>query len=374
MMKFGFKKIGCLLFTLLFVITSSGFNSGALASSNELETVSEYIVTNPYVYPITPLTTPVKWKSFQSHDEMIEACQIPDDVLHNLTTPQLVKACLDYPLSGDVLQYNSYDTGFQSQYRSFNGLQELFKRQNFASELTKLFLSLDLSDLTETEFLPSYKFRFINVLISQDAVVDALTNNEKEAILAKSQSLQDNIRNKYQNIFVQDDIANASQRIASSMVDTSSPITPYDYSTTVQTQKGTDVPAIKVTTELSSEDYQEALNWINTTYPNATILRNPTKKYNCHSYAWYSQSSSNTIWIDRPNQRTWWEDGSWVRTTSSPVRGMKVDYYSSDHSAIVYNASIYDSKWGANCLVRHTPSYCPYSSSTRHFYDAGDWS
>ena len=33
-------------------------------------------------------------------------------------------------------------------------------------------------------------------------------------------------------------------------------------------------------------------------YENSTLKGPPTKKYNCHSYAWHLQDSSNTYWID----------------------------------------------------------------------------
>ena len=35
-------------------------------------------------------------------------------------------------------------------------------------------------------------------------------------------------------------------------------------------------------------------------FPSVVELREPTMSYNCHSYAWYSQSENNIYWIDEP--------------------------------------------------------------------------
>ncbi len=46
-------------------------------------------------------------------------------------------------------------------------------------------------------------------------------------------------------------------------------------------------------------------------YPNAEKLSEPTYRYNCHSYAWYSQDTeTNDLWIDYPSQ--FYEDGSYI--------------------------------------------------------------
>ncbi len=48
-------------------------------------------------------------------------------------------------------------------------------------------------------------------------------------------------------------------------------------------------------------------------------------KYNCHSYAWYSQMASNPYWM--PDPSPYWEDGSYVKTTpaigSVPANNLK---------------------------------------------------
>ncbi len=100
--------------------------------------------------------------------------------------------------------------------------------------------------------------------------------------------------------------------------------------------------------------------------------------YNCHSYAWYNQSTSNTIWIDTPNEAWYWIDGSYVRWyNDNAISGMKLDYLSDDHSAIFvsgYNPVLYPmqsycrSKWGSMPIMYHICGYSPYDYSSIHAY------
>jgi len=99
-------------------------------------------------------------------------------------------------------------------------------------------------------------------------------------------------------------------------------------------------------------------------YPNATVVRAETPKYNCHSYAWYSTSTSNKHWMNDPY--AYMHDGSYVSGVASA--GDKVYYgTTADHSGRVVgvggsaqNVSV-TSKWGMYGLFTHNILYCPYT-------------
>jgi hypothetical protein len=139
-----------------------------------------------------------------------------------------------------------------------------------------------------------------------------------------------------------------------------------DHPGTVNTPNGTAVPVNVMTWELSSQEIQELDNYCTTTYPNATLLRSSSRKYNCHSYAWYNQSASNDKWMNNPNY--YWLDGSY-QSQSTAQPGNKVYYDVVDsHSAIVENNTYFISKWGQCALMRHTPADCPYDASNLRYY------
>ena len=106
-------------------------------------------------------------------------------------------------------------------------------------------------------------------------------------------------------------------------------------------------------------------------YPNATKLRSASFKYNCHSYAWYSTSSSNTWWMNDPTE--YMSDGSYTRSYS-PATYQKVYYPNpgNEHSGVITSISgsniTVTSKWGAFGLYRHAEMDCPYFSMYLNTY------
>ena len=79
-----------------------------------------------FQYPVTPEME--EWAAFQSLDEMIKACQIPDDILSKMSTDELVEAVANYPLAVNVCAYDTPQEGIAHIKEYFNGLQELSKR------------------------------------------------------------------------------------------------------------------------------------------------------------------------------------------------------------------------------------------------------
>lgn len=59
-----------------------------------------------YDYPTKPGSS--NWKQFKSHNEMIKACQMPDSILLQIPTKNLLESCLNYPLLFDILAYDNF--------------------------------------------------------------------------------------------------------------------------------------------------------------------------------------------------------------------------------------------------------------------------
>lgn len=129
---------------------------------------------------------------------------------------------------------------------------------------------------------------------------------------------------------------------------------------------------------LSSQQITSNNNWVTTNYPSSTRLATSTSKYNCHSYAWYLQSTSNSYWMDNPS--AYWSDGSY--TSGTKAVGSKITYTQSNsvtHSGIVSTlysgASLINfvdlvdvtSKWGEMGLYKHKGNSCPYWSTSNTY-------
>ena len=89
-------------------------------------------------YPVKPGME--KWKLFQSNEEMVRACQIPESILSSLSTEELTDLCLKYPLLNDVFAFNSYNDGLDKLFSDFNGMRELYKREDVSSSLTRRYI------------------------------------------------------------------------------------------------------------------------------------------------------------------------------------------------------------------------------------------
>jgi hypothetical protein len=137
-----------------------------------------------------------------------------------------------------------------------------------------------------------------------------------------------------------------------------------DNPSTVTTPKGSVVNTTTRTYELDPEDIALARQYVQETFPEATIVWEASRKFNCHSFAWYNMSNSNDRWMNHPGDDTYWTDGSYVEVKSptKPSSGDKVSYVNGDHSGIVDNSNgDIVSKWGEGCLVRHLVNRCPYA-------------
>jgi len=290
-----------------------------------------------------------------------------------MSTSQLLNACIDYPLFGDVWAYDSMQIGLDAVSSKFNGIQELLKRPDFGDVTVKYFENLDLSSL-KTEDLSSIKLPYICALVSKSISANSFSLTEYTGLMQKSISLVKEIKTTYPDYYSTSELMTVIDLVSSR--DSSSKQT-NDYYTTIYTPMGSAVTAIYFTTDITPAQVTANNNYVTGTYPNATLISGTTTKYyNCHAYAWYSQSTSTHAWIQAPDQQAFWTDGSnslfasWTsgQTWPSVSHGDKVRYVSDDHSARVYNASSFISKWGQCGVVIHPAAYCPYTCTSLGFY------
>lgn len=102
-----------------------------------------FIFGQVWDYPIKPGME--EWKNFKSHQEMANACQIPDDLLSKIPTEELAEICLNYPLFFTMKAFNNLQEGFDQVSTEFNGFQELFKRADSGTILLEIYKNSDLA-------------------------------------------------------------------------------------------------------------------------------------------------------------------------------------------------------------------------------------
>lgn len=249
-------------------------------------------ITGKITHPVT--TDSPEWQTFNTHDEMLEACTIPDDILKEISTRELAELVLNYPMLTDYQLFSNIDQGMDIQIENFNGLRELLNRADGLETLMALYNDMELTKVNIPENIlnaPSTSFgselaefeeqapqayadmeqglksdsqcQFIETLLEKFGNSISPTQ-QKNFDISKSKKDADRLSNYY---YEQGTIPKANfvlKTPSGKVVSTSCYL--YDRAEMTAAQK----TAIK-------KD-------ITKTYPKATILRDPTRKYNCHSY------------------------------------------------------------------------------------------
>ncbi len=70
----------------------------------------------------------------QTGDELIAMCNVPDNILRNMSTPNLVRTCFKHPYLNTWKAYNNAYDGILSIMTRFNGYAELMKRRSGVEE------------------------------------------------------------------------------------------------------------------------------------------------------------------------------------------------------------------------------------------------
>ncbi len=144
--------------------------------------------SKPYNFPIKPGTD--EWKKFTTGAEMINACQVPRDILADLNTEALVKTCLNYPLFPLVKTSNSLQRGFNKATANFNGFQELYSRSDAAKQLVKIYNKMDAKAM-DSNWTPNkvgsytFSFTYIEIILAQEQILSKMTVMNGKNCLSK---------------------------------------------------------------------------------------------------------------------------------------------------------------------------------------------
>ncbi|MBQ4429611.1 MAG: hypothetical protein II871_07545 [Clostridia bacterium] len=277
-----------------------------------------YRITKPHEYAIKPGTS--EWRSMDNVLDRRAACHVPEDELKMMTTEALVKTVLEYPLLVDMCAYNSIDEGIEAVSEYFGGIKELAERKDALKYLEEYIVQQ--ADQTDGANLLCF---FADTLIRY--ITKEYAQHERASFPP------------------------------------------------IYTPKKTPVPNSIIHYNLTWASFgtnalieQDIANLMLQIYTSASIVAQPSPKYNCHSYAWHSQSTAtNKYWIDYPD--VYLNDGSYSMVTV-PTFGTRVTYFTNTygyytHSGIIWTPVVVinkkvTSKWGKSALFTHNVDDCPY--------------
>lgn len=389
-------NFGIIVFVLLVLMVST-------IKVNASNVSQEVYNQGVYEFPITPESK--EWKDFSSKTEMLEVCQIPEEILHNISTPDLVETVLNYPFINDFYCFNSEELAYKRIYEDFNGMRELLSRGDVTEAIlekynsTKILTAEEVDNVSNRVFLKSASVEFLlicdkihNNFTDEEAgkileVANEKENERKEAGIYSSLS---NVYLTYVNPMAISD--NVEYAPISSVDEDLDEISSKEWEEenndefetvagenwtpvkNIKTPKGTIVNEVyKRSPDYSNVEKKNIDNKMKSEYPKASKIGSPTIRYNCHSYAWYNPSPSNKYWIN--NAPEYIDDGSYISVSDNLRRGYKAYYGSGEHSGII--SGVFKrkgeqvikikSKWGRAGLYIHESDYGPYHSSIEYY-------
>jgi hypothetical protein len=362
---------------------------------------------SPYQYPVRPGTA--AWAALPNHDAMLAVTQLPTGLARKLSTDQLVSTVLAYPMFRDMQAFNTPQQGFDTMAGRFNGLTELLARKDAGTALLARYRALDVRTPAGATLAKAgdhtYEVAKVETLLAQPQVLATLSANQRATALKVA-------RDKYAAKQAQADVyglsgleptavflgralavtegwdwkqstllrtgsaasksmlasvlpaveAHLAQPTVAHPVDDG--IRTQDYGSSIRTPRGTSVPVTVRDWELSSSQIASGNAWVASNYPSASRETDTSRRYNCHSYAWYWTSHSNNVWLNTPGDDAFWNDGSYTRWHPPYIyfSGMRWNWPVGDHSGIEVGTSGYiRSKWGELPRMYHRWDYSPYN-------------
>lgn len=349
-------------------------------------------VEDKYLCPISKSTE--EWKLAENVWERKQLLNIPNGIIQDISTENLLDMVLKYEYIGDIFYYNSYQDAIETIARQYNGLEELLTRSD-----SGLVILNYLSNNKLEETYESIKENiFLEILLSQPSVINTMSEYQKNDlvnVMQEREKKKQNITfcNEIENIFFECIDQNGAVYLFND--DTIENITLYASSLTLKTPKGTSFTMQKRTT--SDEHTPSMLTYIMKDYYDnygdfTTLRETATNLYNCHYYTWINRSGNypgymtKTYWLSNPYDFI--EDKSYVSNGMSKPSaiGQFAVYYASSvisrtnvkHSAYVLStgateySSNFISKWGDGPLVEHSLINCPYYTGTVIYYKKGN--
>ena len=291
-----------------------------LLNNDSTFTFSELSDSKKY-YSVTP--DDPEWENFSTSKEMIEACAIPASQLEKMSTYELADAVLAFPLLMDIYFFNDIDMALKNLSKRSDAYSALLQREDAMEVMESVYKTMQSSRDTDELMLHTMEL----LLSDERVIVNQEITGSHNCHLAKSTK-------------------------------------------TIYTPNGSPVTVV-IRSENSSEFNRQLDEHTKKTYPNATYVAPSTSTYNCHNFAW-NTDSPRQYWMNDPT--AYMTDGSYKEGKISSTKQAKVYYEFGNHSgnyvpqeSLAYKPLI-ASKWGPGPLMLHTYDYCPYDASSVSFW------
>lgn len=346
------KKILALFLATITFLNYSDIAVGAVDNK------STYTITTEFNYSFAKEEN---WKSL-SKQEKIESCQIPQYIADKMSTEVLLDSVLANPLMVDLLIFDRYEEGYTAVKSEIEVFHTLLERVDLYDVLVKKYEDC-CKGATDEEIMNSI---YLSVLMAQPEIAET----------GKSKSIQ----NIYELLEMKDvhiyatSVAEHMEEITQSNELMRNQILIGTYNTVyITTPMGNSIQAL----EFVGLDYnalQKSImhSEVTSVYQICSYVSPASARYNCHSYAWYSQSENNPYWINHPYCDVYMTEGGY-NGVSTAAAGDKIHWCAGDHSGIIVGVGtqagnmVVISKYGHYGVYTAYVEDVPYSGSYSYY-------
>lgn len=181
-MKPFFSAIKWITFFLMIVLIGCRKDDTAISEFKDIQFPNENTLS--WDYPVKPGSD--KLKTFQSHDEMVEACRIPESVLSKLHTEELLLICLKHPLILDISAFNFFADGYSSFEMNSNGIREFYQRNDATAVIYSYYKQFNLEDarMYSSVFFV-FRVSVVEYILSAPSVVSKYSVKQRKEVAAE---------------------------------------------------------------------------------------------------------------------------------------------------------------------------------------------
>ena len=147
-----------------------------------------------YDFPVYEKTEPLEYV------EILNFLQVPESVLKTMSTEGLIETCINYPRFGDMMLYDSFQQGFDKVRNNFNGLNELYIRDDAPAKLINVIKSIDLNKLQDAQS-SAILYRCICYMVAQDEIINSINNSDAKELLKTLKSHENLIKKRFSDFY-----------------------------------------------------------------------------------------------------------------------------------------------------------------------------
>lgn len=395
------KLLGVLLGCIIICIISSSIESFA---SDDVKALKQKWYDTRY-YPITSASE--EWSNYSGHD-CIDILNPPGELLFDMSTEQLASLVIDYPYSRNPWMYSSEeqyyrfllhkcdifaewisrDDAFDALLDVFdthsidcNGLNDEYKTQEISGANSELFINRTVRFYWDNLSLGQQK-RYMDILKSKENLYHQIKPVALHDMLCYYLEFEDFFRSDSFDRITHQDVQSRSEGFSSYGYTFSVPYPSlgenvYYYDGQYSKYNTTANCYMYYSNDFSNNTKNLINSMISNDNPSWTFISSSTAKYNCHSYAWISASTSNIYWLNNPENFSGSNSFSFINTNGSVQAGDKVVIYSYDdygniapaHSVIVNIGGYYLTPIYVTSKLGTAGLYTSTLSDMMDFYD-----